>query len=90
MHYSSYDVYPHLAIYFNSPFGRFPTFHILTSVGEESFSVSLKTITAFSSYSQVFSLCVILNHFLLVITMLYHDIYEVMLSFCSKIHSWIE
>ena len=30
--YSSYHVYPHLAIYFGSPFGHYPTFHTLTSV----------------------------------------------------------
>ena len=29
----SYHVYPHLAIYFGSPFGRYPTF--LTSVGRQ-------------------------------------------------------
>ena len=29
----SCHVYPHLAIYFSSPFGRYPTFHTLTSVG---------------------------------------------------------
>ena len=33
MHYSSYHVYPHLAIYFGSPFSCYPTFHTLTSVG---------------------------------------------------------
>ena len=27
--------YPHLAIYFGSPFGRFPTFHTLTSVRQK-------------------------------------------------------
>ena len=32
-HYSSYHVYPQLAIYFSSPFGRYLTFHTLTSVG---------------------------------------------------------
>ena len=26
IHDSSYHVYPHLAIYFGSPFGRYPTF----------------------------------------------------------------
>ena len=28
-----YHVYPHLAIYFVSPFGRYLTFHYLTSTG---------------------------------------------------------
>ena len=31
-HNSSYHVYPHLAIYFGSPFGRYLMFHTLTSV----------------------------------------------------------
>ena len=35
IHYSSCLVYPHLAIYFGSPFGRYPTFHTLTSVGRK-------------------------------------------------------
>ena len=34
-HYSSYHVYPHLAIYLGSPVGRYPTFHTLTSVGRK-------------------------------------------------------
>ena len=36
---TSDHVYPHLAIYFSSPFGRYPTFHTLTSVGRKELSV---------------------------------------------------
>ena len=40
-HYSSYHVYPHLAIYFGPPSRRYPTFLTLTSVGQkELFSMS--------------------------------------------------
>ena len=53
-HYSSYHLYPHLAINFGSPFGRYPTFHTLTSVGrKKGFSVWLKHGTAFSCCSEV-------------------------------------
>jgi len=38
--------YPHLAIYFGSPFGRSPTFHTLTSVGwQKLFSMSENAAT---------------------------------------------
>ena len=43
----------HLAIYFGSPFGRFPTFHTLTSVGRKQFSVCLnnKTLSMIRYYT---------------------------------------
>ena len=44
--YISCHVYPHLAIYFGSTFGRYPTFHTLTSVGRKSSSVCLKNVPA--------------------------------------------
>ena len=34
-------MHPHLVIYFCSPFGRYPTFHTLTSVGRKKLSVLL-------------------------------------------------
>ena len=41
-HYSSYHEYPHLTIHFGSPFGRYPTFHTLTSVGRKKAFSMLK------------------------------------------------
>ena len=52
-HYSSYHVYPHLAIYFGSPFGRYPTFHTLTTVGRKKLFSMSKNGTAFSCCSEV-------------------------------------
>ena len=53
MHYSSYHVHPHLAIYFGSPFSRYPTFHTLMSVGRKKLSVCLKNVPAFSCCSEI-------------------------------------
>ena len=53
IHYLSYHVYPHLAIYFGSPFSRYPTFHTLMSVGRKKLLVCLKHGAAFSCYSDV-------------------------------------
>ena len=36
-------VYTHLVRYFGSPFGRYPTFHTLTSVGGRKLVSMLKT-----------------------------------------------
>ena len=47
-------MHPHLAIYFGSPFGRYPTFHTLTSVGRKKLSVCQKNVSAFSCYSEVY------------------------------------
>ena len=47
VHYSSYHVYPHLAIYFSSPFGRYPTCHTLTSVTRKKLSVCVKMLSLF-------------------------------------------
>ena len=35
-------MHPHLAIYFGSPYGRYPTFHTLTNVGRKKLSVCYK------------------------------------------------
>ena len=40
---------------FGSPFGRYPTFHTLTSVGRKKLSVCQKNVSAFSCYSEVFN-----------------------------------
>ena len=40
-------------IYFGSPFGRYPTFHTLTSIRRKSFSVCLKHGAAFSCCSEL-------------------------------------
>ena len=45
-------MYPHLAIYFVSPFGRYPMFHTLTSVGRKKLSVCQSNGPAFSCYSE--------------------------------------
>ena len=55
MHYSSYHVYPRLAIYFGSPFGHYPTLHTLTSVGRKSFSVCLKMVPRFRAVVKFYS-----------------------------------
>ena len=44
---ASYHVYLHLAIYFGSPFGRYPTFHTLTSVSLTFRQVAFKLIFYF-------------------------------------------
>ena len=46
-------MYPHLAIYFSSRFGRYPTLHTLTSVVQKELSVGLKNVPAFSCYSKM-------------------------------------
>ena len=49
-HYSSYHVYPHLAIHFGSPFGRYPTFHTLTNFGrKKTFQYVLNMAPLFSA-----------------------------------------
>ena len=50
---ASYYVYPHLAIYFGSPFGRYPTFHTLTSVTRKYLFSMLKDATVFLCCSKV-------------------------------------
>ena len=43
----------YLAIYFSSPFGRYPTFHTLASVGRKEVSVCLKIVSAVSVPKQI-------------------------------------
>ena len=49
-----HHLYPHLAIYFGSPFTRCPTFHTLMSVGRKKLSVCLKNVAAFSCRSVIY------------------------------------
>ena len=44
---ASYHVYPHLAIYFGSPFGRYPMFHTLTSGGRKKLLACPKMLSLF-------------------------------------------
>ena len=40
-------MHPHLAVYFGSPFGRYPTFHTLTSVGQKGFQYAKRMFPLF-------------------------------------------
>ena len=55
MLYSSYHVHPLLAVYFGSPFDRFPAFHTLMSVGRKSFQCAFKMFLLFCTIVKFYS-----------------------------------